>query len=88
MNDHFWPSLYPGIIVGALLGLSRGGLLAVLLGAVGGTVGSAAMYFVTAWLGWEDSILSLAVLIAGAIAGSYGLSELALRLPLPARKRP
>ena len=27
MNEHFWPSLYPGIIVGALLGLSRGGLL-------------------------------------------------------------
>jgi hypothetical protein len=71
MNDHFWPSLYPGIIVGALVGLSRGGVIATLAGAAGGTAGAAIMYVVTARLGLDDGIISLAALIVGATAGAF-----------------
>jgi hypothetical protein len=71
MNDHFWPSLYPGIIVGALVGVSRGGFIATLAGAAGGTAGAAIMYFATAQLGLDDGIISLAALIVGATAGAF-----------------
>jgi hypothetical protein len=71
MGDHFWPSMYPGLIVGALLGLSRGGLLSTLAGAVGGLFGAAAAYLVLQWLGLEESAVSLLALIAGAMAGAY-----------------
>ncbi len=71
MGDHFWPSMYPGLIVGALLGLSRGGLLSTLVGAAGGLFGAAAAYLVLEWLGLEESALSLAALIVGAMAGGY-----------------
>jgi hypothetical protein len=80
MNDHFWPSIYPGIIVGALVGLTNGGIISTLAGAAGGTAGAAAMYLVTARLGMEDSIVSLAALIAGAMAGGYIFMGLASRL--------
>jgi hypothetical protein len=76
MNDHFWPSLYPGMIVGGLVGLTFGNLVAVLVGVTGGTLGAAAMYFVTAWLGLEDSIASLAGLIGASLGGSYVLTAL------------
>lgn len=76
MHDHFWPSLYPGMIVGGLVGLTFGGLTSVLTGIVGGTAGAAVMYFLTAWMGMEDSIVSLAALIGGATGGSYALTSL------------
>jgi hypothetical protein len=76
MNDHFWPSLYPGMIIGGLLGLTFGGIVQVLIGVVGGTAGAAAMYFVTAWLGWEETVMSLIALIGGAVAGSFALARL------------
>lgn len=80
MNDHFWPSLYPGIIVGLIIGLATGGLLAVGVGMVGGLVGSAGAYFLTVWLGLEDSPVSLAILIAGACAGGWLGAQAATRL--------
>ena len=80
MGDHFWPSMYPGLIVGALLGLSRGGLLSTLIGAAGGLAGAAITYFVVDWLGFQDSIVSLLALIAGAMAGAYLCDRAAWRL--------
>ena len=71
MNDHFWPSLYPGIIVGLLFGLAAGGLVPLLTGAAGGLAGAAAMYFLIVWAGLQESIVSLAALIGGAVAGGY-----------------
>jgi hypothetical protein len=85
MDDHFWPSLYPGIIVGALLGLSRGGLLSTLAGAAGGLVGSAAAYFVVGWLGLQNDILSLAALIATAMVAAYLCERAVARLALPSQ---
>ncbi|HEY8277400.1 MAG TPA: hypothetical protein VIG52_10475, partial [Methyloceanibacter sp.] len=80
MDDHFWPSIYPGIIVGALVGLTYGGIVSALAGAAGGTAGAAAIHLFTAWLGLEDSIVSLAALIAGAMVGGYIFMGLASRL--------
>jgi hypothetical protein len=71
MNDHFWPSLYPGIIVALLIGVATGGVFAILAGTVGGLIGSVAAYFFTAWLGLQDSVFSLAILLAGPSAGGY-----------------
>ena len=54
MDDHFWPAMYPGIIVGFLLGLGGGNVVSTILGTVGGLVGAVALYFVFTWLGLED----------------------------------
>ena len=80
MVDHFWPSMYPGLIIGALLGLSRGGLLSTLTGAAGGLAGAAVTYFVVDWLELQDSVFSLLALIAGATVGAYLCDRAALRL--------
>jgi hypothetical protein len=76
MDDHFWPSLYPGLIVGGLLGLARGGLGAILAGAAGGVAGAAIAYFAMAGFGLDDGILSLAALVVGSVIGSYALTAL------------
>ena len=80
MDDHFWPSLYPGLIVGALVGLSRGGVISTLAGGAGGTCGAAVMYFVAAWLGLGDGIVSLVALIVGATLGAYFCERASARL--------
>lgn len=71
LNDHFWPSMYPGLIVGVLLGLAGGGVVSTLTGAAGGLGGAVVMYFVVGWLGLQDGIISLIALIVGAIAGAH-----------------
>lgn len=71
IDDHFWPSMYPGIAVGLLVGLSGGNLLSTILGAAGGLAGSVVLYTIFAWAGLEDSILSLVGLIGGAVLGAY-----------------
>jgi uncharacterized membrane protein YeaQ/YmgE (transglycosylase-associated protein family) len=80
MDDHFWPAMYPGIIVGFLLGLGGGNVVSTILGTVGGLVGAVALYFVFTWLGLEDSILSLVGLIGGAVAGAYLLMSVGSRV--------
>jgi Na+/melibiose symporter-like transporter len=80
MGDHFWPSMYPGLIVGALLGLSRGGLMSTLAGAAGGLAGAVATYFVVDWLGFQESVVSLLALVAGATAGAHLCERAVLRL--------
>jgi len=74
MDDHFWPALYPGIVVGLLIGLSAGNVVSTILGAAGGLAGAMVFYFVFAWLGLGDTILSLAGLIGGAVLGAYLLT--------------
>jgi hypothetical protein len=88
MNDHFWASLYPGIIVGALVGLSRGGVIATLAGAAGGTAGAASMYFLTVRLGLDDGIISLAALIIGATAGAFLCEFCSSRIAASLQQRP
>jgi hypothetical protein len=55
-------------------------VIATLAGAAGGTAGAATMYFVTARLGLDDGIVSIAALIAGATAGALLCEFCASRL--------
>jgi outer membrane lipoprotein SlyB len=80
LGDHFWPAMYPGIIVGALVGLSRGNVVSTILGAVGGLLGAMALYFVFTLIGLDESILSLAGLIGGAVVGAYLMMRAGRRL--------
>jgi hypothetical protein len=80
MDDHFWPAMYPGIIVGFLMGLGGGNVVATTLGTLGGLAGAVALYFVFAWLGLEDTIMSLVGLIGGAVAGAYVLMKIGARV--------
>jgi len=83
MNDHFWPSLYPGIIVALIIGFATGGIVAIVAGAIGGLIGSVAAYFFTAWLGFEESVISLVILILGASVGGYAGAQAGVRLAAP-----
>ena len=80
MDDHFWPSLYPAIAVGCLLGLAFGGLRSIVLGTLGGSIGGAAAYFLAAAISLEDGIISLALLIACSALGAYALIALGNRM--------
>lgn len=80
MDDHFWPSLYPGIFIAIMIGFATGGVVAVFTGGLGGLIGSVAAYFLTVWLGLEDSAVSLAILIAGASIGGYTGAKLGEKL--------
>ena len=63
--------MYPGIAVGLLMGLAGGNLVSTILGAAGGLAGAIVLFFIFAWVGLEESVLSLAGLIGGAILGAY-----------------
>lgn len=85
LGDHFWPAMYPGIIVGVLLGLTGGNVVSTLLGAIGGLLGAIALFFVFAWLGLSDTIIALAGLICGAAVGAFLVMRLAERVRGPSR---
>jgi hypothetical protein len=80
LGDHFWPAMYPGIVVGLLVGLSAGNVISTILGAMGGLLGVMALYFVFTWIGLDESILSLAGLIGGAVAGALLLMRAGRRV--------
>jgi hypothetical protein len=86
MDDHFWPAMYPGIIVGFLLGLGGGNVVATILGTLGGLVGAVGLYFLFTWLGLEDTIMSLVGLVGGAAGGAYLLMRLGGRVARAAPK--
>ena len=75
MGDHFWPALYPGLIVGLLYGLSIRGLVNIVAGTLGGLAGSAIAYWALVTFGSNEglvSVLSLVVLaLLGAVAAVY-----------------
>jgi uncharacterized membrane protein YeaQ/YmgE (transglycosylase-associated protein family) len=71
MDDHFWPAMYPGLIVGILYGLSLKGWLNVLLGAAGSLVGAAVAYLVAPKLGFTDDIGSVVAMVALAFLGAF-----------------
>lgn len=79
MGDHFWPSMYPGIIVGLLYGLSLGGLANMALGALGGLGGALLSYVLFAQFSMMDGLVSLAGLVASSWLGAYWLTYVARR---------
>jgi len=80
LGDHFWPAMYPGIIVGLLVGLSGGNIVSTVLGAAGGLLGAMGVYFVFVWIGLDETILSLACMIAGAVVGAFLLMRAGKRI--------
>lgn len=67
LEDHFWPSVYPGIIVGFLIGLSGRSIVPTLLGACGGLMGAFLAFFVMSSFEVEEGILPVLGIIVGAI---------------------
>jgi hypothetical protein len=67
MDDHFWPSVYPGLIVGALIGLADRSILATVLGAIGGLAGAFAAFYAVTMLAIEPGIIPLAAIIIGSV---------------------
>lgn len=67
MDDHFWPSVYPGLIVGALIGLADRSILATILGAIGGLAGAFAAFYAVTMLAIEPGLIPLAAVILGAV---------------------
>ena len=74
--DHIWPALYPGIIIGALYGLSLRGVWNFVLGAVGGLAGAAVSLPVVAQLGLSEGFVSLVVLVALSFLGAFAFTRL------------
>ena len=71
MGDHFWPALYPGIVVGLLYGLSLRGLPNIALGALGGLAGSALAYWGLVNAGLNEGLPSVAGMVVLALLGAY-----------------
>jgi hypothetical protein len=80
MDDHFWPSIYPAIAIGVLLGLAYGGLALTVMGTLGGLLGGAGAYLLSAAIGLEDGIASLALLVGCSALGAYVLIALGKRM--------
>ncbi|MFM7084604.1 MAG: hypothetical protein ACKOW3_06350 [Hyphomicrobium sp.] len=65
-DDHFWPSIYPALIVGFLIGLSRRSLTATLLGACGGFLGGFLTFYILTYFRIEEGIFPVIAIIFGA----------------------
>ncbi len=70
------PPFTPGIIIGALYGLSLRGVWNFILGAVGGIAGAAVSLPVVAQLGLSEGFVSLVVLIALSFVGAFAFTRL------------
>lgn len=71
MDDHFWPAMYPGLIVGILYGLSLRGWLNVALASVGGVVGAAVSYEALPAIGITDDIVSVVSIVVLSFLGAF-----------------
>jgi len=80
MDDHFWPAMYPGLIVGILYGLSLRGVFNTVVATVGGLIGAAIAYEILVTLNMNDGLPSVISLIVAAFLGAYLLTNIARRL--------
>jgi hypothetical protein len=86
MDDHFWPAMYPGLIVGVLYGLSLRGLPNTVIGALGGLFGAAIAYEILTIANLNDGLPSVIGLTLAAFAGAYALTRAARRFTGPASR--
>ena len=80
MDDHFWPAMYPGLIVGILYGLSLRGLTNTIVAAVGGLIGAALAYEILTIANLNDGLPSVLGLTVTAFVGAYLLTNVARRI--------
>ena len=73
MDDHFWPLLYPALIVGALYGLTRGGYLNLGLGMLGALAGAVLSFLCLMRLGIENAAATFVVLVISSWLGAFAL---------------
>jgi uncharacterized membrane protein YeaQ/YmgE (transglycosylase-associated protein family) len=73
MDDHFWPSMYPGLFIGLIYGLAAGGWSNVALGCIGGLAGAIGSFFLLARLGLQEDFVTFASLILASLLGAYVL---------------
>lgn len=71
MDDHFWPSMYPGIFIGLIYGLAAGGWSNTALGCIGGLAGAIGSYFLLARFGMQEDFVTFASLILASFLGAY-----------------
>ena len=74
MGEHFWPSIYPAVIVGVLCGLYLGGLANAALGAVGSLAAAFVSLQISPALFTAEGILPLAALLAVSSIGAFGVA--------------
>ena len=79
MDDHFWPAMYPGLIVGILYGLSLRGVFNTVVATIGGLFGAAIAYAALIAANMNDGLPSVIGLIAAALLGAYLLTAVAQR---------
>jgi uncharacterized membrane protein YeaQ/YmgE (transglycosylase-associated protein family) len=79
MDPHFWPSMYPGVIVGILYGLSLRGVFNTVVAAVGGLIGAALAYEILTAADMNDGLPSVIGLTLAAVIGAYLLTTAARR---------
>jgi hypothetical protein len=82
MDAHFWPSVYPAIIVGLLVGLGQGGFKNLLLGGIAGLVGGSGTLLALKAVGLNAGLLGSVITLAGG-----GLAALALTKALAGRNK-
>ncbi len=71
MGDHFLPSIFPAIAVGALYGASLGGMLRILLGAAGAMVTSTLAFVLFEPVFSADGLPVTLALIGVALVGAF-----------------
>jgi uncharacterized membrane protein YeaQ/YmgE (transglycosylase-associated protein family) len=80
MDPHFWPSTYPGLIVGILYGLSLRGVFNTVVSALGGLIGAAVAYEILTAINMNEGLPGVVGLVLVAFAGAYVLTNLARRI--------
>ncbi len=75
MDNHFWPSMYPGLIVGILYGLSIRGVFNTAVATLGGLIGAAIAYEILPTTNLNDGLPGVVGLIAAALAGAHLLTN-------------
>ena len=84
MDPHYWPSLYPGIVLGLLVGFASGGWLALLLGGAGGLGGAVAGLALNGVLGLQDGFFAMVVpAVCAALAAKALIMAAALLTRAP-----
>lgn len=71
MGDHFWPSTYPGIVVGLMYGFAVGGVRAALIGGIGGLIAAALALLALGDIVAGEGLVPLAALLVLSLAGAF-----------------